>query len=362
MTNEQLLDKADAIVDKIFGGSGSKKSDKPTTKDDTPKSGSSDGSFGASEGSPKTSETLRTTSLTTDPQSVLKQSMGVGGDTIEDAYNNLGARSSGIAASYDPASLFNSYGKDTVKNDPYGNLNDLSFEDTLASSRRADALNNMVRRDPVDIGYRTNSSYGSQGINFRDRQKNEGIETQEMRQMRMNEELAKQRQSQTVALLGDLDRYPLELKQQIDATRLDVAKLIGTNEINLVNTFREAVRDLAYVKTGQMSLDMAFQKYLLNLSYHTKSRVGQYIYQLWKKDPELSRIVGNMMGSGADVSAINAAIGNSAVWKDFISRLNAGEGQEAYNFLMAGTGGFAAIQAQVLANMIGMGFTGGMLK
>lgn len=323
-------------------------STKPTDSEAENKKGSSEEktkglNMFEQEAAPKSQEQLRK-GLDTNTDSILNDEMlGVGNESLSGIDPRLARAGSNIENGYNANQLYSNYGKDTIKNDPYGNLNNLSFNDTLDLSRRTDTLNNMVRRDPVSIGHRTNSSYGSQGIAFNDRQKNEGIETQEQRQMRMNEQLAQQRQSQTVSLLGDLDRYPLELRQQIDAARVRVAELIGTNEANLVDAFRRAIMDLAYVQTGQMTLQQAQAKFLMYLALNAKSRVVQKVYQLFQSDPELARLMGNAMGAGGDINAINMAIGNSQGWRNFIEKLNAGERDEAYRALQAVIQGAAAV-------------------
>lgn len=105
-----------------------------------------------------------------------------------------------------------------AKDGRYGNLNNASFDDTLEASRDADAINN---RNKFGHNYRLMAGVAgagqvSPGFNFVDPIKGD-IETQEMRQMRANEQLDAAQRSKDVDLQAavqklDYDAFTKEME------------------------------------------------------------------------------------------------------------------------------------------------------
>ncbi len=133
-----------------------------------------------------------------------------------------------------------------AKNNPRGNLNGQSFDNTLNASRQADALNNRQYWRAARIGKRTNSSFGSTGITAGQAYKYAPIETQETRQMRANENvdlLARKGQQQ---LATEMQQYPFEMQQAIDKNILELDKLATTTGFDIKKYMQQSVWDSEY--------------------------------------------------------------------------------------------------------------------
>lgn len=137
-----------------------------------------------------------------------------------------------------------------AKENPRGNLNGMNFRDTRYMSRPADALNNERHLKPTDIGHRT-LHYGSTGTGAEGAgsERWEPIETQEMRQMRANEELDKRARQRDVDRQADVEDYALELRKMLDKSSIDINDYAARTGIDLERFMQQAVHMAEYSKS-----------------------------------------------------------------------------------------------------------------
>lgn len=184
---------------------------------------------------------------------------------------------------YDTRVMDNIYGQwdwNLGKNNPTGNLNNMSFNRTLDMSRLADAFNNRLyhRADPRGIGnvHFSGESGGARTGSSGTWEKHE-INTEEMRQMERNRSLDEKQRGRQIGRAEDVQDYRLGLRKQGDTAFSEAAKQEATNNIDWGNFLREQVFNEKYVREYETRLTKAVQEYVQNLPYHLKTVAADYI-------------------------------------------------------------------------------------
>lgn len=200
------------------------------------------------------------------------------------------------------------YATNQAKNSRYGNLNNKDYDTTLALSRLADQFNNTQFVAPGGrVGFTTNSSFGSAAPD------NPGyaqfnINTQEMRQMRANEQLDAQARQLAASLQGDTQKMYLDAinaKRNVDNA---VAQIIGQADVNFGTFLQQAGINNMYNIPTQMHWQQLMQAYAKQLALNYNVRVGNLLAQCVKEAPVMAEIMYSMFGAGImDMDLANEA-------------------------------------------------------
>lgn len=191
--------------------------------------------------------------------------------------------------------LYNYWNWNLGKNNPDGNLNNKAFSDTLLQSRLADALNNERHIKLGKLGYRTNSSFGSEASQLPGTERWEPIETQEMRQMRANEEMDKAARQRQVGRAQNIQDYPFTLQQAQDQANLtnmaDLAKNVRDIERMIQETDISTVQGQSWQTYWQSKLN-AYQK---NLEIYGKNYATSVLMNM---DPSRVMYIASVWNGG----------------------------------------------------------------
>lgn len=207
------------------------------------------------------------------------------------------AQQKAIQEAYDAgqkSAISNVYGKN-LRDNPLGNLNDMSAADTLALSRQADAYNNRVRYQGGDIGART-FSMGSSGITTPTLQKVSPIETQEMRQMRANEDVDKYARQEQARLAADIERHGLNLQEQRDQNIMQIAQQYGLTDPAILQQLRSLALDINYGNPMRKAQDLISTDLLNKIKARFGGQLANYYLKLYRSYPNLAATMANYAG------------------------------------------------------------------
>lgn len=206
-----------------------------------------------------------------------------------------------------------------AQNNPYGNLNNKTYNQTLNLSRMADRFNNHLDWEPGTVGrttYHLGNVEGDTGKAYR----RDPIETQEMRQMRANENIdALARQGQA-GLQSDMNRYGLDLQRQSDTNQATFAQQLGLGQDDINRALQNALIQGEYTQPNSMQIQMKMQRFVQEIALESKTKLGQYLYNTYQKcgpvvASYISQVVSGQKGMSFDEllsseyiqSAINAS-------------------------------------------------------
>jgi len=226
------------------------------------------------------------------------------------------------------------------KSGRYGNLNNKSFNDTLKLSRQADAYNNRPL-DNMRLGGHYNAAGGSYDLGVEtlgyERPK---IETQEMRQMRANENI-------------DLQQRQLDdqLQAAINAKDYDAFKQALTQKFNIQlsdYTINKTMENYYRTQTFMDMLGKDREKWQKIFIMKFGIEAGRYMYDLAQTNNLLAQQIMNIiygMGTFSRDQAYNNALYTMVedfckrnnypvtVAQDLINKLMIERGQSTYNRL-----------------------------
>lgn len=169
-----------------------------------------------------------------------------------------------------------------AKNNPYGNLNNKSFEQTLNLSRQADRFNNHLDWDPGHVG-RTTYHLGSTESDTGHAYRRDPIETQEMRQMRANENVdALARQGQA-GLQADMNRYGLDLQRQSDTLQAQFGQQLGLGQDAIAHALQSSLITGEYTQPNSMQMQQKLNRFMQELAFEMQTKKGGYIYDVYQK-------------------------------------------------------------------------------
>lgn len=236
-----------------------------------------------------------------------------------------------ILNQYIPGRIDPNYNKNQAKNNVQGNLNRLSFNDTLDQSRKADALNNRRWWRGEDIGARTNSGFGSSGVGIGRSTKYEPIETEEMRQMAANRKLDEYTRNRQIGRAETAKDYNQRLQENADTLRFELASRIGMSEVDLLRSMQNAAFSVKYTEPNRNYISTVAQNMIQRLALENKNEVIQLAAKLYKDNPVW-----------ADNYISNMLAGNMPSLKDSIE-------SKAYTKILAAAGN-DPIKAEQLMN------------
>lgn len=188
--------------------------------------------------------------------------------------------------------LYNYWDWNLAKNNPDGNLNGKKFTDTRNLSRLADALNNQRHLKLGNLGARTNSSFGSTQMQLPGTERWEPIETQEMRQMRANEDIDKQIRERQLNRAENIKDYPFNLQQMQDKSNVDymnnlardiqeIEKEIQSTDTSTAYGQRNATHWQQRVMEMQTDLEIYARNYATSVLESLPPEIRQYVASVW---------------------------------------------------------------------------------
>lgn len=122
-----------------------------------------------------------------------------------------------------------------AQDNPRGNLNQMSYGDTLRYSRLADMVNNKFHYRP---GHQQLIGTGKKGImqqaDTATISRWDPIETEEMRQMQANREMDKRARQAGVDLQARIEAYPQEVQEAMDEMDRDFQKFLSESDVKFI--------------------------------------------------------------------------------------------------------------------------------
>ncbi len=191
--------------------------------------------------------------------------------------------------------LYNYWDWNLAKNNPDGNLNGKKFTDTRNLSRLADALNNQRHLKLGNLGARVIDPSGSVNatqMQLPGTERWEPIETQEMRQMRANEDIDKQIRERQLNRAENIKDYPFNLQQMQDKSNVDymnnlardiqeIEKEIQSTDTNTAYGQRNATHWQQRVMEMQTDLEIYARNYATSVLKSLPPEIRQYVASVW---------------------------------------------------------------------------------
>jgi len=200
--------------------------------------------------------------------------------------------------------LYKEQHRNIAKNNPQGNLNNKSFNNTLYLSRKADAYNNKPQ-EQLRLGGSFASGTGTYNLGqAEDKYKRPTIETEEMRQMSRNRQLDYARQALRVQLQGKVDQW------QYDAANRYVDQLAAMNLSDY--QFRQELNKFLHEQQqlAELTRETSKQQYLNQLGQMSRilDKAKEYIAENPMYAQLITPFLGHTLGQGYsvyDVADIN---------------------------------------------------------
>lgn len=182
------------------------------------------------------------------------------------------------------------HGKGNVR----GNINRRSSAATLNLSRAADALNNRRHLKPEAIG--GGHAGFNQGMLRSERW--DPIETQEMRQMRANENVDLAQRNRDVNRSADVLDYRLELQKKADSNKLYLQNALGMNDVSMDAAYRQAYKRYNYDMPYEQYFQQQLMQFSNELSLRTKDRVMKLVAGIYANNPDMAAWASTYYGAG----------------------------------------------------------------
>lgn len=211
---------------------------------------------------------------------------------MEELFTRLNTHDNRLAM--DPYNDFNH-----SKGNRRGNLNGLTFESTMNLSRAADALNNKRWWKPGRAGLFT-KKYGVDRGEIGNSERWEPISTQEMRQMRQNENVdayVRQRDANRQANVQD---YAQELRRKADDSMFTLTNLLNTNEMTIMQSLREAGIGINVGTVGNAITGMQVTNFTTQLAKRTKNEYLEFLAKFMKNNPDAVNKMASQLMAGID--------------------------------------------------------------
>lgn len=180
-----------------------------------------------------------------------------------------------------------------------GSLNGLTFESTMNLSRAADALNNRRWWKPGEVdAYFGNGNYqaGERGRSERW----EPVETQEMRQMRQNENVDAYVRQRDVNRQANVQDYAQELRRKADDSMFTLTNLLNTNEMAIMQSLREAGIGVNVGAVGNAITGMQVTNFTTQLAKRTKNEYLEFLAKFMKNNPDAVNKMASQLMAGID--------------------------------------------------------------
>ena len=220
-------------------------------------------------------------------------------------------------------------------NNRRGNLNGKTYRSTLNLSRAADRLNNKMHWMATGSGTFTNGSIGNIAGQLPEGRRFEDIKTQEMRQMRANENVDMAARSRDVNRQANILDYPQELQRQADQNKFSLASLLNTSDVNISNAMRNSAVNINMNMPAANIFAQRMQNFANELALRTGDRKMQIVADAYNKHGDaLGMLYAKYLLGQNGFTRRDAA--NSQYMKVLFDTY--GNNPEMYNALVAATG------------------------
>lgn len=224
---------------------------------------------------------------------------------------------SGVVDAYDEAAKRQAssgqYGRNIAKDPSTGRLNNMSFNDTLARSRLADAFNNRRFYYGHQGGIGARGFAANQGPGAIDLRDAKQIQTQEMRQMRADEGIDAYTRQRAAGLSADAAAHSLELRRTADQHAQNLASMLGTNVATLQKQFADLNTTLNWENPVRLAQSLQSQEHQQRLAAIVGEDLAAHYVNLIRTNSWVANILGKQLGYdqyGYYEAAVNNAIEN----------------------------------------------------
>lgn len=172
--------------------------------------------------------------------------------------------------------------------DPFGNYNNLSWDDTLRLSRLADAYNSQTHWQKGKI------SLDGTGAENRYVQ-NIPVNTEEARRAGITRDLSKEQSQYTLQRNNESLAYPLELQKMFDRTSDDAYRASMEIQRNWADYARRARFDAQFRDEYAAALQRYMQYWGENMKQYQQGKVSSVIWNLLANDPQFAQWMASTM-------------------------------------------------------------------
>lgn len=170
---------------------------------------------------------------------------------------------------------------DVSTEDPFGNYNNMGWEDTLRMSRLADAYNSQRHWEKGKI------SLDGTGAENRFVQ-NTPVETEEQRRAGITRDINKQQSQYTLQRNNASLSYPLELQKMFDQTSDDAYRASMDIQRNWADNARRARFDAQFRQEYANALQKDILFWTQEMSQYQNSKVATIIWNMMESDPQFA--------------------------------------------------------------------------
>lgn len=213
----------------------------------------------------------------------------------ESINDNINAQQS-IVNRYDTSAMQNvdpNTFRNHAKNPTNGRLNDKSAKETQRASRLADAYNNR-RHAKYGLSGTSTRSYGSRAATNLGTERYEPIETQEMRQMRADENIDTSARNRQVNRAENTQDLKVDLERVSMQNGMNLAQYVAQSGVDLERNMQRAVQDAEYSKTMDEFFQRQRAKFTAEYGQDVMLRLASYISNA---DMVLGQIYGQLAGT-----------------------------------------------------------------
>ena len=175
--------------------------------------------------------------------------------------------------------------------DPFGNYNNKTWEETLNLSRLADAYNNQRHWTPGNFNADGTGAISQYAMN-------EPIQTEETRRGDIVRQGISQQQAYSLGRANEALSYPLELTKMFDKswnTAQDAAMELRRNYADMVQRSRF---DSEYRDMFRQALQKDIQRWTIELGQYEDNKVARAIWGEFSKNPQYSQYLASVMTNG----------------------------------------------------------------
>ena len=170
---------------------------------------------------------------------------------------------------------------DVSTQDPFGNYNNMGWEDTLRMSRLADAYNSQRHWEKGRI------SLDGTGADNRYVQ-NTPVQTEEQRRAGITRDLNKQQAQLTLERNNASLAYPLELQKMFDKTSDDAYRASMEIQRNWADNARRARFDAQFRQEYAQALQKDLMFWSQEMSQYQNNKVATIIWNMMESDPQFA--------------------------------------------------------------------------
>lgn len=185
--------------------------------------------------------------------------------------------------------------RDLVKRSNWENVNNRSYNDTLALSRLADAFNAQRSWFAPSVNPLSRGGEGG-GVQINAIQ-NPQVSTQEQRAMDMNRNLYTQRSQQDIARQGRSRDIPITLEEAIAQGILDKGQQYDMMNMGFSDQLRKDIWNRMFNDEYSNDIRERFAQYAADLQQQETAENANRLYSIFAKDPTLAVITAQQYGT-----------------------------------------------------------------